>query len=80
MPVTCIEGKLLHTQKHNLTQGKQYTIHHITDDGYIRLTDFPNISLKPSRFILADPNYNPVVYKIREMSERFEKRRELSYV
>jgi len=45
MPVTCIEGKLLHTQKHNLTQGKQYTIHHITDDGYIRLTDFPNISL-----------------------------------
>jgi len=74
MKLRCIKGKVFHHATTNLTKDKVYTVDLITYDGFIQVKEYKGISLKPSRFIIADPECNPVIYKIREMQERFEKR------
>jgi len=74
MKVHCIEGKTFHHLSTNLTKDKVYTVDLITYNGFVQVKEYKGISLKQSRFIIADLEYNPVIYKIREMQERFEKR------
>jgi len=64
----------IHSNKPHLTKGSVHIIEEVIGTDYIKLKTYPGINLYQSRFQIADPEYNPVIYKIREMQERFEKR------
>jgi len=83
MRVLCVEGKDFNSRP-SLLKGSIHTIISIQQEiggTYVTINTYPTLNLYPNRFVeFTDAEYNPILYKIREMSERFEKRREPNYV
>jgi len=80
MAVVCVQQKdWLSSHKKPLSVGSIHKIIKVINDApfgnYVQIAEHPGINLNSSRFEPIDANYNPIIYKIREMSERFEKRR-----
>jgi len=83
MTVVCVKPKEFYSLSLDLLKGSIHKIRTIRQDElseyYVELEAFPEVWLDPIRFEPADEDHNPILYKIREMSERFEKRKELNY-
>jgi hypothetical protein len=76
MKVICITPKSLVNFPVNLEKNKEYTIAKIANNETLMLEEFPGIHLYKTRFIVKEGEgaYNPVIYKIRVMQQRFEQR------